>query len=60
MTENTQTPPAGPPFLDVRGAPLPTEQTLRMRRSVPFQFLRFVAFDLRIMRMVLKGHHGEG
>jgi len=31
-----------------------------MRRSVPFQFLRFVAFDLRIMRMVLKGHHGEG
>jgi len=55
---NDPTPLAGQPVLDVSRAPLPTEKTLRMRRNVPFQFLRFVAFDARIMRMVLKGHHG--
>lgn len=51
-------PLAGQPVLDVSRAPLPTPKTLRRRQNVPLQFLRFVAFDARIMRMVLKGHHG--
>ena len=45
------------PVADVSTAPLPTEKTLRMRRSLPFQATRFVAFNARIMRMVIKGHH---
>lgn len=60
MSEMTDNRISTQPFLDVSLAPLPTEKTLAMRRNIPFQFLRFVAFDLRIMRMVLKGHHGEG
>ena len=46
----------GGPIADLSGAPLPTEKTLRARRNVALQFARFVAFDLLIMRMVIKGH----
>lgn len=42
---------------DLSRSPLPTTKTLRYRQSLVMQFFRFVAFDLRIMRMVLKGHH---
>lgn len=53
-----QTPAAGgDPIADLSKAPLPTGKTLKMRRSLPFQFTRFLAFNGRIMRMVLKGHH---
>ncbi|MCA0294337.1 MAG: hypothetical protein LCH96_03285 [Actinobacteria bacterium] len=45
------------PVADLSKAPLPTARTLRMRRSLPFQFTRFLAFNSRIMRMVVKGHH---
>jgi hypothetical protein len=45
------------PTHDLRGAPLPTEKTLRMRRNLPYQTYRFAVFNLRIVRMVLKGHH---
>lgn len=45
------------PTVDLAKAPLPTRRTLRMRRSLPFQFTRFLAFNVRILRMVLKGHH---
>lgn len=45
------------PITDLSRAPLPTESTLRRRQSLPFQAVRFVAFSLRIMRMVRKGHH---
>ena len=41
----------------LRHAPLPTEKTLRMRQNLPYQAYRFAAFNLRIVRMVLKGHH---
>ena len=46
------------PTLDLTKAPLPTKRTLASRMSIPRQFARFVAFDLRIMRMVIKGHKG--
>ena len=52
--DQTQTPD---PVADLSGAPLPTESTLRKRRSLPLQTIRFAVFNARIMRMVLKGHH---
>ncbi len=45
------------PIVDLTKAPLPTAKTLKMRRSLPFQFTRFMSFNGRIMRMVIKGHH---
>ena len=56
MTD-TVMPSAGEPIVDLSKAPLPTAKTLRMRRSLPFQFARFLSFNTRIMRMVVKGHH---
>jgi hypothetical protein len=38
-------------------APLPTRKTLRARSSLPYQVMRFVAFNARMLRMVRKGHH---
>jgi hypothetical protein len=52
MTPNTEQ-----PLTNLGSAPLPTAQTLKSRMSIPYQFTRFLAFDARIMRMVLKGHH---
>ena len=46
----------GQPGADLGGAPLPTAATLRRRASVPFQLTRFVAFNVRILRMAAKGH----
>jgi len=59
MSQLTMSEPShgGAPIVDLSRAPLPTRATLRRRRNIPLQFLRFVAFDLRIMRMVIKGHH---
>ncbi len=45
------------PFADLSGAPLPTAKTLRRRTSLPFQTLRFAVFNVRILRMITKGHH---
>lgn len=58
MTDRTHTSIADQPVLDVSGAPLPTDRTLAVRRNVVLQFPRFLGFNARIMRMVLKGHHG--
>jgi hypothetical protein len=55
MTDSTA--PAAEPVADLSRSPLPTQKTLKLRRNLAVQFVRFVAFDLRIMRMVLKGHH---
>ncbi|MFL6081246.1 MAG: hypothetical protein ACJ714_15060 [Ornithinibacter sp.] len=42
--------------VDLGSAPLPTDRTLRMRQSLPVQVVRFLAFGLRLVRMVLKRH----
>ena len=55
MTESNL--PTAEPIADLSSAPLPTEKTLRARQNLLGQFMRFIAFDLRIMRMVVKGHH---
>ena len=59
MTQLTTPTPAagGDPTVDLSKAPLPTKKTLDMRRNPLFQFTRFLAFNSRIMRMVIKGHH---
>ncbi|HSN42547.1 MAG TPA: hypothetical protein VLR88_00660 [Propionibacteriaceae bacterium] len=41
----------------IASAPMPTPKTLRMRSSLPYQFTRYVSQNVRIMRMVIKGHH---
>ncbi|MDP3893810.1 hypothetical protein [Nocardioides sp.] len=48
------TTPPGEAVADLSGAPLPTARTLRKRRSLPVQFVRFVLYNARIMRMVRK------
>lgn len=45
------------PVADLTKAPLPTSQTLRRRRSLPYQVTRFAVFNARIIRMVRKGRH---
>lgn len=44
------------PVADLAFAPLPTQETLRSRRNLPYQLTRFAAFNLRIVQMVVKGH----
>ena len=38
-------------------APLPTEKTMRMRKSLPIQVVRFIAINLKMIKMIRKGHH---
>jgi len=45
------------PFADLSSAPLPTEKTVRRRRSLLFQPFRFGVFNYRMLRMITKGHH---
>nr|WP_300148522.1 hypothetical protein [Propionicimonas sp.] len=52
-----QTTTHGDPVADLSTSPLPTKKTLAMRRNLPFQVTRFLSFNSRIMRMVIKGHH---
>ena len=52
MTDNRPAPVA-----DLSKAPLPTQKMLRRRQSIPIQLSRFAVFNVRIMRMVMKGHH---
>ena len=64
MTESSSTPagaqpPDAIPVADLSRSPMPTAKTLRQRRGLVFQFGRFLAFNVRIMRMVLKGHAGH-
>lgn len=45
-----------PVYADVSGAPLPTAKTLRARGRLCGQFVSFMGFNLRIMKMVVTGH----
>ena len=38
-------------------APLPTPETLKARTSLPKQAIRFGAINIKMIRMILKGHH---
>lgn len=41
----------------IQAAPLPVAKTLRRRSSLPFQLWRFARINLKIVKMVTKGHH---
>ncbi len=47
------------PVADLSMAPLPTKKTLRGRKNIFLQFIKFMGFNLMIMRMVAKGHKGD-
>jgi hypothetical protein len=38
-------------------APLPTPATLRARKNLFIQSWRFFALNIRMVKMILKGHH---
>lgn len=38
-------------------APLPTEKTVRARTNLIVQVWRFAAINVRMLKMVRKGHH---
>jgi hypothetical protein len=46
---------AAQPVLDLSKAPMPNVKTLKARYNLFGQFGKFVAFNLRIMKMVLSG-----
>ncbi|MCA1781171.1 MAG: hypothetical protein ABR500_02420 [Dermatophilaceae bacterium] len=54
--EQRLAPLPGSAVADLGKAPLPTAATLRKRQNIPLQLTRFAAYNVRIMRMVLKGH----
>jgi hypothetical protein len=56
MTENIPAQPAPQPVLDLSRAPMPNVKTLKSRYNLLGQFVKFVAFNLRILRMVTSGH----
>jgi hypothetical protein len=41
----------------VASAPLPTPKTVRARNNLPLQAWRFVAINLRMVKIIRKGHH---
>jgi len=43
--------------LDIHAAPLPTPATLKHRRNLIFQILRFAALNLRMLRVIADSHH---
>ena len=57
MTDAAVPPMPRDPIADLSTAPLPTAKTLKRRKSIPMQLVRFVIVNSRMMRMVLKGHH---
>lgn len=44
-------------FADLSGAPRPIEKTLKMRKNVPLQLLRFIRLNIRMVAMIFKGDH---
>jgi hypothetical protein len=43
----------------IASAPLPTAKTLRARASLPVQAWRFIAINVRMIKIIRKGHHGS-
>jgi hypothetical protein len=41
----------------IANAPLPTEKTLRFRKNILIQLWRFTAINIKMVKMILKGHH---
>jgi hypothetical protein len=44
------------PYSEESYPPFPTKETLFWRRFVPWQLLRFVVLNIKIIRIVVGGH----
>ncbi|MCE1178293.1 MAG: hypothetical protein LWW86_04585 [Micrococcales bacterium] len=53
MSEPAKTSPVITAYKD---APVPTKASLRWRRNIPLQLVKFAEFNGRLAMMVLKGH----
>ncbi|MDP1712643.1 MAG: hypothetical protein Q8K86_09325 [Candidatus Nanopelagicaceae bacterium] len=42
---------------DIARAPMPTAKTVATRKNLLFQGWRFVVLNMRMLKMILKGHH---
>ena len=42
---------------NIASAPLPTKKTLRARKSLLAQFARFMAINLKMLKIIRKEHH---
>lgn len=40
----------------IASSPLPTERTLKLRRNPAYQLYRFVAINLKMIRVIARGH----
>lgn len=49
---------SAPEFANLNAAPLPTAKTLRQRKNLVIQAYRFIAINLKMVGIILKGHHG--
>lgn len=38
-------------------APVPTRWTRRLRTFIPWQLVRFAVINLRMLRLIARGHH---
>ena len=45
------------PNESIARAPLPTPKTLKQRSNILIQFTRFIAINLKMIKMIRKGHH---
>ena len=45
------------PNESIARAPLPTEKTLKQRKNIVIQFVRFCVINLKMIKMIRKGHH---
>jgi len=45
------------PNESIARAPLQTEQTLKQRKNLFIQLMRFCAINLKMVKMIRKGHH---
>jgi len=41
----------------IASAPLPTPSTLKMRQNVFYQLVRFAAINLKMLRVIARGHN---
>ncbi|QGU02489.1 hypothetical protein CKALI_08145 [Corynebacterium kalinowskii] len=57
MLDNTPKKATEPYIRNLNHAPLPTESTLKRRKSIPFQLVRFAVSNLRLALMVFGGKH---
>jgi hypothetical protein len=40
----------------IAAAPLPTDATLKRRANLPYQLFRFLAINVKMMRVIARGH----